>query len=163
VIGPLLLILAAQAPAIPRVVVSVAEPEEVSVAAGGRAEARVVATVAEGFRIQANPAAEPFLVPASLELEGDERVRVGRPEYPTGKPHRLRGADDDLSIYEGTVVISVPLEATRPAVADAESAEVLLEGRLRFQACNDVVCLRPSSVPVRLLVKIQSPEQTRAR
>jgi thiol:disulfide interchange protein DsbD len=159
VIGLLLLTVATQAPAIPKVVVSVAEAEGVSVVAGGRVVARVVATIAEGYRIQANPAAEPFLVPASLELEGNERVRVGQPEYPIGKPHRLQGADDDLSIYEGTVVINVPLEATRSARANEESVEVTLEGRLRYQACNDAVCLKPSSVPVRLRVRIQRPEK----
>jgi hypothetical protein len=31
----------------------------------------------------------------------------------------------------------------------------MLKGTLRYQACNDLVCLKPSSVPVRLPVRIQ--------
>jgi thiol:disulfide interchange protein DsbD len=161
VIRLLLVMLAAQGPAIPESLLAVAEPEEVRIVAGGRAEARVVATVAEGFRIQANPASEPFLVPASLELEDDEHVRVGAPAYPRGRPYRLRGADEDLSIYEGTVVIRVPIEAARSGESAQGSVEILLEGQLRYQACNNLVCLRPSSVPVRLPVRID-PETTPA-
>lgn len=159
-IAALLLTVAAQAPVIPKVLVDVPVPEEVRIVAGGRAEARVVATVARGFRIQANPAAEPFLVPAKLELEGDERVRVGQPVYPPGQPHRLRGADDDLSIYEGTVVFHLPLEATPSSISKGEEVvTVVLDGRLQYQACNDVVCLKPSSVAVRLPVRILRPSK----
>jgi thiol:disulfide interchange protein DsbD len=154
VIGLLLVTLAAQTPAIPKVVVSVAAPEEVEIAAGGRTVVELVAIVEAGFRIQANPASDRFLVPARLELENEERVRVGPPEYPPGKPYRLRGASDDLSIYEGKVVIRVPLEAMPSSAPREEEEAVVLEGRLSFQACNDVVCLKPSSVPVRLPVRI---------
>jgi thiol:disulfide interchange protein DsbD len=154
VIALLLLTVAAQAPAIPKVIVSVAEPEEVRVVAGGSAVLELVATISEGFRIQANPASDRFLVPASLELEDDERVRLGPVEYPPGKPYRLRGASDDLSIYEGTVEIRVPLEATLSSAPGGESVAVMLKGTLRYQACNDIVCLKPSSVPVRLPVRI---------
>jgi thiol:disulfide interchange protein DsbD len=155
VIGLLLLTVAVQAPAIPKVIVSVAEPEEVEIAVGGSAVVEIVATIKEGFRIQANPASDRFLVPASLELEDDERIRLGPPEYPPGKPYRLRGASEDLSIYKGTAVIRVPVEAALSSAPGGESVAVILEGRLRYQACNDVVCLKPSSVPVRLPVRIE--------
>ncbi len=162
-IGLLLLTVATQAPAIPKVIVSVAELEEVRVVAGERGVARLTATIKEGFRIQANPASDRFLVPASLELEDDERLRVGPIEYPTGKPHRLRGASDDLSIYEGTVAIRIPLEALRSSAVDAEGLGVTLEGTLRYQACNDVVCLKPASVPVKVPVRSEPPRYPPAR
>lgn len=152
-IAPLLLALATVAPAAPPAVVTVAEPDELRVVAGGRAEARLVVTIEEGFKIQANPASNPFLVPATLELEADARVRLGAPEYPPGKPYRLPGAASDLSIYEGTFVIRVPLHASGVAPEGAAS-DVVLEGKLRFQACNRERCLRPSSVAVRVPVKI---------
>jgi thiol:disulfide interchange protein DsbD len=151
-IAAALLFLAAPAPAIPKVIVTVKGPEPVAVVVGGQAKARITATVAEGFSIQANPAAQPYLIPASLDLEDDERVRVGPVEYPPGRPHRLRGADSDLSIYQGTFVLRVPVEAT--PVSDGEPVETVLEGTLRYQACNDVVCLKPASVPVSLPVRI---------
>ncbi len=159
-IGLLLLTVAAQAPTIPKVVVTVEELETITIVEGETAEARLVVTIKEGFKIQANPAADRFLVPARLEFEENDRVRVGPPEYPAGKPYRLRGAASDLSIYEKTIEIRVPLEAIRPAHPDeASSPDVVLEGSLRFQACNAVVCLKPSSVPVRLRVRIEPGEE----
>jgi hypothetical protein len=161
VIAVVLLAAVAQASPAPPVVVSVATPETVRVVVGAIVQARVVVTIKEGFRIQANPASGPYLVPARLKLEGDGRVRVGPAEYPAGKPYRLRGASGDLSVYEGTFVMRVPLEAPRSAGTDATSGlDLVLEGTLEYQACNSVVCLKPSSVRVRVPVRIE-PERRR--
>jgi hypothetical protein len=123
-------------------------------AAGERGVAEIVAIVRKGFRIQANPASQPFLVPALLEIEENERVQVGAPEYPPGQPHRLRGTAEDLSVYEGRLVIRLPV-AARGGPGKPSSDEVLLEGRLRYQACNEEMCLRPSSAPVRVRLSLR--------
>jgi hypothetical protein len=153
VISPLLFALFAPAPAGPPVVVTATVPNLV-LYAGERGEVEVVATIRRGFRIQANPASEPFLVPALLEIEADDRVHVDSPEYPPGKPYRLQGTAADLSVYEGRLVIRVPVTARR-RVGTGSSDDVVLEGRLRYQACNEHVCLRPSSVPVRARVSLR--------
>jgi hypothetical protein len=151
VIAPLLVALVAPGPASPPLVVSVEAPA-VRLASGERGEIRVIATIRKGFRIQANPASEPFLVPAQLELEPDERLRLGPPEYPRGEAHRLRGASTDLSVYRERLVIRVPVEAR--AAPGGPGDEVVLDGRLRYQACNEVVCLRPTTVPVRVRLNL---------
>lgn len=158
-IAVVLLAAVAQAAPAPPVVVTVATPEAVRVVVGATVQARVVVTIKEGFRIQANPASEPYLVPARLTLAGNDRVRVGLAEYPAGRPYRLRGASSDLSIYEGTFVIRVPLEAPRSAGTEAISGlDLVLEGTLQYQACNNVVCLKPSSIRARVPVRIE-PER----
>ena len=152
-------LLAAAVQAVPTtpVVVTVAVPEQARLVAGGSTRARVVATIKNGFRIQANPASEPYLVPARLRLKEDDRVRVGPVEYPPGKPYRLGGASSDLSVYEGTLAVLVPLEAPRSAGTGVRGRlELVLEGTLEYQACNNVVCLKPSSTPVRVPVRIDS-------
>jgi hypothetical protein len=98
-IATLLLVLIAADPDGPPAVVTV-EAKAVSLAVGERGVLEVVATIREGFRIQANPASRPFLVPAHLELEPTARLELGPPEYPPGKAHRLRGTTEDLSVYE---------------------------------------------------------------
>jgi hypothetical protein len=131
-------------------VVTVSPPTELVVPARGAADARLEIKIKEGFHIQANPASERYLVPARLELQEDPRLRLGKPVYPPGRPHRLKGADKDLSTYEGTFDIRVPLEANGP-----QPATLAIEGRLHYQACNDRVCLRPASVPVRIRLRIR--------
>jgi hypothetical protein len=153
VIFPLLFALFALAPAGPPVVVTATAPKLV-LHTGERGELEVVARIGRGFRIQANPASEPFLVPAHLEIEGDERVDVGAPVYPPGNPHRLRGSTEDLSVYENRLVIHVPVTARR-GVGPRGSDDVVLEGRLWYQACNERVCLRPASAPVRAWVSLR--------
>jgi len=155
VIATLLLVVSIQPRPGPPAVVTVDPPEEVRIIAGQGAEAEIVARIEEGFRIQANPASDEFLIPARLELDGDERLTIGDPEYPAGQPHRLRGASSDLSVYEETVTIRVPLQAPAGDVESEASFDLL--GTLHYQACNDVVCLRPSSVPARLPVRIELP------
>ena len=119
---------------------------------GGRAQARIDVTVEEGFYVQANPASEPHLVPLRLDLRGDAAIDVGRAVYPPGRRHRLRGAASDLSVYEGSFAVKVPVAAS----PTAEAGEFLLRGALHYQACNDRLCLRPAMVPVELLVRVGS-------
>lgn len=159
-IAVVLLAAAVQAVPPPPVVVTVAVPEKARLVAGGSTRVRVVATIKKGFHIQANPASEPYLVPARLRLREDDRVRVGPVEYPPGKPHRLRGTSSDLSVYEGTFVILVSLEAPRSGRTGALGGELILDGTLEYQACNNVMCLKPSSAPARVPVKFE-PEHRR--
>jgi hypothetical protein len=141
------LLLAQASPAPP--VVSVSPPVELVLAPGAAAEARLEVTIKQGFHIQANPASEKYLVPARLELDENPRLRLGQPTYPPGRPHRLKGADKDLSTYEASFVIRLPVEAS-----GTEPGALAIEGRLHYQACDDRVCLRPTSIPVCIPVRI---------
>ena len=155
-IATALLAVAAQAVTPPPLVVTVSVPEAARIVAGGSARARVVVAIEKGFRIQANPASEPYLVPARLRLKQDDRVRMGPVEYPPGKPYRLHGTSSDLSVYEGTLVVLVPLEAPGSAGTGTRGGlDLVLEGTLEYQACNRVVCLKPSSAPARVPVRIE--------
>lgn len=145
------LILLLQGPAAAPPVVTVSPAAELVVPVQGSADATLSVTINEGFHIQANPASERYLVPARLELREDPRVRLGKPIYPPGRQHRLRGADTDLSTYEGRFSIHVSVEAS-----GQEETSLVVEGRLHYQACNDRVCLRPASVPVRIPLRIRA-------
>jgi hypothetical protein len=139
----------------PPVAVTV-QAEDVRVAAGGTAEARVTVRIRRGFHLQANPAAEEFLVPLAVELPDRPPVRVGPPVYPPGRPHRLRGATFELLTYEGAATVRVPLRVERDGAGGHEEVVVLV-GRVRYQACDDRVCLRPSTAALRLAVRVSGP------
>ena len=151
------LLAAALALAGPPAPVSVEAPD-VRVAAGGTAEARVIVRIRPGFHVQANPAAEEFLVPLTVALSERPPVRVGLPVYPAGRPHRLRGATGHLLTYEGTVTLRVPLHANADG-GRVRDEVVILSGSLRYQACDDRICLRPSEVPIRMPVRVSAPRR----
>lgn len=73
------------------------------------------------------------------------------PVYPPGAAYRLQGASEDLSTYEGTFEVAVPV-AVRP---DARRGEHVLRGTFRYQACDSRVCLAPAVVPVELRVSVR--------
>ncbi|MFB3132918.1 MAG: hypothetical protein ACE10K_10400, partial [Rhodothermales bacterium] len=57
---------------------------------------------------------------------------------------------DTLAVYEGEVAVILAVRAARalrPGVYPIQS-------RLRVQACNDQVCLRPSTVEVPIPVEV---------
>jgi hypothetical protein len=146
------LLAAVVALASPPVAVTV-ETADVRVAAGETTEARVTVRIRPGFHVQANPAAEEFLVPLTVELQERPPVRVGLPVYPAGRPHRLRGAASDLLTYAGTVTVRVPV-SVESDVERGRDEVVALSGSLHYQACSGRVCLRPSTTPFRLVVHV---------
>ena len=141
----------------PPVAVTV-ETQQVRIAAGGMAEARMIVRIRPGFHVQANPAAEEFLVPLTVELSERPPVKLGLPVYPAGRLHRLRGATGDLLTSAGEVTLRVPLRATAEGGRGRDEV-VILSGTLRYQACDDRVCLRPSTVPIRLPVRVFAPRR----
>jgi hypothetical protein len=134
-------------------VVSVSAPGPVRLAPGGRSEARIAVRVKEGFHVQANPASAKYLIPLRLTLTEGAGVKPGEPVYPPGVPYRLQGADSDLSTYEGSFDLRLPLEAAK----DAPPGRRELRGELRYQACDARICLRPASVPVTVPVEVARP------
>jgi hypothetical protein len=137
-------------PAAAPAVVSVEEPEPVALAADGTAEARIRVRVAEGYKVQANPAANEFFIPTEFTLGPAHGVHAGRPLYPPSRMYRLEGTTEDLPTYQGAFEIVVPLRARPTAVPGHH----LLRGELRYQACDSRSCLFPASVPVTLTVEV---------
>lgn len=131
-------------------VVNVPAVEPVILAAGHEAEARVTVIVADGYHIQANPASSQFFVPTRLQLRAKGGVVPREPVYPLGRPYRLAGMPDELMTYEEAFVVVVPLVAGE----SAQPGDYLLQGSLRYQACDDRSCLFPATVPVNIPVRV---------
>lgn len=95
-----------------------------------------------GMHIQANPASKKNLIPTTLTVNGAEGLEVGAPAYPTSKSFRLKGSDSDIATYDGDVEIRVPLTAT----GKAKSGRRRLQGKIRYQACEETSCFFPMTI-----------------
>ena len=133
--------------------VAIGEVEAVTLASGDEATVAVPVQVAEGHRVQANPASSEFLVPLQLEIDKVDGLDFGEPSYPMGEPYLLEGEDEPLSTYVGEFEVVVRVAA----VEDAAPGEYWASGKLHFQACNSRMCLFPSSVPFELLLVVANP------
>ena len=131
-------------------IVTILPVKPVVAARGETVQLTVRAKIKKGFHVQANPAADEFLIATTLTIQADENIAPGKPGYPPGIPYRLEGSTEDLLTYEDEMTIVLPvkvLEAASPGTAN-------ITGELRFQACDDKRCFYPRSIPVIIPVEI---------
>ena len=102
------------------------------------------------YHVQSNPASEPNLIATTLIIEKTDGLEPKEAVYPAGKPYRLLNSTKDISVYEGTFEIELPVQAT--SLMKPNRYE--LSGRLRFQACDEKKCYFPTSVPVTIPVQV---------
>ncbi|HTS19148.1 MAG TPA: cytochrome c biogenesis protein CcdA [Verrucomicrobiae bacterium] len=112
----------------------------------------VVIDVASPWHINANPATAEGLIPTTLTLQPPASVVIDRIDYPKGVTTRVSWNDTPVGLYTGRTIIF----AEGHVAADAAAGPVKLEGTLRYQACNDNVCVAPRNVPVALETEIAS-------
>ena len=136
-------------------IVTVMPAKPVIAARGQATQLTVRAKIRKGFHIQANPAADEFLIPTTLTITVGEGIVPGKPVYPPGHPYRLEGSTEDILTYEDEVTIILPAKV----LDSASPGNAGLTGKLRFQPCDDRKCLSPRSVPVVISVEIVDPQK----
>jgi thiol:disulfide interchange protein DsbD len=134
----------------PGELVKLAPVAAVHVAPGGAGEARLTFHVPAPWHVNAHKPNEDFLVPTVLTLVPASGVTAGAPAYPKAIQAKLSFSETPLAVYQGDFTISVPLSAAATAAPGAHA----LHGTLRFQSCNDQVCLPPATIPVTLPVVV---------
>jgi DsbC/DsbD-like thiol-disulfide interchange protein len=90
------------------------------------------------------------LIPLTVAVTPTEGLSVGAPEFPPPTPHRLEGLDEDFYIYEGKLIVTLPLTFLH----DADDA--LVQVAVRYQACSDELgCFMPQTVTLEVPVQVQ--------
>lgn len=115
----------------------------------------VVVDVAEHWHINANPANVEGLIPTTLTLQPPASVVIDRIVYPPGASTKVTWNDTPVALYTGRAIIF----AEGHVNADAKSGPLKLEGSLRYQACNDSICVAPKNIPVALETEIVPESQ----
>ncbi len=144
----------AAAPAKPRstadVVKAVAVPPKLEAKAGATVTFDVKVTIAEHWHLYAHGYAEDpesYYIGIDLTPTEESPVKDVTVVYPDPVKGDFMG--DAVMMHEGVQTLKVT--AKIPANA---TGEVTLDLSLAAQACNNKVCLRPSDVPVPVVVKI---------
>jgi hypothetical protein len=108
---------------------------------GSHDEITVTVVIDEGYHVNANPATFDYLIPTSLSVDGVPDLRI---EYPSPTLFKPKFAPDGLKVYEG----SIRLKGVAPKGALVGREPIT--AALRVQACNDEVCLPPSTLTLRI-------------
>jgi len=123
----------------PQVFVSI-EP----VPQGRKFEIAVVAQVADGYHVQANKVLEDYLIPLTVTADLPAGFKLLNTVYPKAQLTKFPFAAKPMAVYEGKFQVRLSVEADASVPAGA----VKIPMTLRFQACNDQLCLPPAKLPI---------------
>lgn len=99
----------------------------------------VVVDVNPGHHAQSRTPLTDNLIRFDVKLDANPAITVGEPMYPAGEIHDYGQPLGKLSVYEGRVIVYVPI-TVKP---DAQPGPLKLTGRATYQICDDKVCFAP--------------------
>lgn len=116
-------------------------PEQVTVPAGKPTTVELHFRVADGLHINSHAPREKSLIPTNLAVVEQDGFKVSAVDFPAGIDYSFAfDPKEKLSVYTGEFVLKARL--TAPA------GDHLLQGALRYQACNSNSCYPPKTIPV---------------
>lgn len=96
------------------------------------------------------PEVEGSYIPVSWKLDDSPQWRAGEVAWPPARKLYLAAIDETVPVYEGRFRLERRLEFSPSAYG-----EVTVEGAFRYQACDDKMCYRPETVPLRWSFRIE--------
>ncbi len=112
----------------------------------GRKKVEIHIEVKEGWHINANKPLEPDFIPTKLNYEAPEGWKLGDVLYPKAVVRVLRFNDNPMALYEGEVVLNMPV------VERDKSGASPVHLKLQVQICSDKICLEPETLSLYLPV-----------
>ncbi len=118
---------------------------------GGTANARLSVYLRGGYHVNSDRPNDEFLIPLRLRWDEGGPVKAVETTYPKPELRDYGFSEKPVSVFTGSFVIVTRLQAAPDAPAGAGT----LAGKLRYQACNDKMCLPPRTLEVRLPYEIR--------
>ncbi len=116
-------------------------PEQVTVAAGKPSAVALHFRIFEGMHINSHTPSDEFLIPTVFSIPDGDGVKLDSASYPNGANITLPSdPKTKLNVYSGEFIIQAKIIAP--------PGNHLVQGKLRYQACNDTQCLPPKTITV---------------
>lgn len=97
--------------------------------------------IQDGFHINSHTPHEKNLIPTQLMVVDGDGVNVSNVDFPPGTDTSFAFAPNEkVSVYTGTMTLRAHVTVTRGGH--------LLQGALRYQACDANACMPPRKIPV---------------
>ena len=117
--------------------------------AGGSADSALKIDLRGGYHVNSSTPAEDYLIPLKLTWNPGSMQATGT-NFPKPEMHKYSFSDTPLSVYTSGFEIVTHFKAP----AKAAPGPSTITGKLRYQACNDHMCLPPKTLDVKLDVEI---------
>lgn len=106
-------------------------------------------SVRSGFHVNSNTPSDEYLIPLKYTwTEGI--VKVQDVTFPKPQMQKFAFSDTPMSVLEGEFKTQVKFKVA----ANAAPGLAHVTGKLRYQACNDRMCLPPRSVDIKIPLEI---------
>jgi hypothetical protein len=140
--------LRAQAPG--SAVLNIAPATRLTIHRGGEADFTLKADLQPGFHVNSNMPGDDYLIPIRLTWS-KEPLEAAQVTYPKPQMEKLSFSANPISVYTGSFEIATKFKAPMGAMPGMG----FMNGKLRYQACNNKECLPPRTVDVRVTLDIQ--------
>ncbi|MEQ1885852.1 MAG: protein-disulfide reductase DsbD domain-containing protein [Bryobacteraceae bacterium] len=130
-------------------VLSVAPPQRAKVKLGGTGDGVVALQLRDGYHVNSNAPADQYLIPLKLTWTPGQ-VEAASVDFPKPQSVKLGFSEKPVLIFSNAFQIVTHFKTT----ASATPGLTLATGKLRYQACNDKMCLAPKTVDVTIPVEI---------
>ena len=123
-------------------------PDKVNIPARRAAQIDLHFRVADGLHINSHAPTDKFLIPSRLAVVEVQGLNVTKVDFPPGTEYAPQFSPrEKISVYTGEFILHAHLTA--------QPGEHLLEGGLRYQACDANSCMPPHTIPVSITVVAQ--------
>jgi Disulphide bond corrector protein DsbC len=123
-------------------------PDKINIPARRATQIDLHFRVADGLHINSHAPTDKSLIPARLAVVEAAGLNVTAVDFPSGTEYAPQFAPrEKLSVYTGEFILHAHLTA--------QPGEHLLEGALRYQACDANACMPPHTLPVSITVVAQ--------
>jgi len=140
--------LEAQAPG--NAVLTLAPSTRLTIQRGGSADFSLKAELQPGFHVNSNMPGDDYLIPIKLTWNKDP-LEAEQVTYPKAQTEKLSFSANPISVYTGSFEIGTHFKAPTGAMPGM----AFMNGKLRYQACNNKECLPPRTLDVRVTLDIQ--------
>lgn len=113
---------------------------------GGSFQVEIAIEIERGFHINSDRPGDKYLKATSLKLEPVRGLSFGRVIYPKAVSKSFKFSKKPLSVYEGRPVIRFSARALESLPPGRHA----IKARLTVQACNDELCLMPSTIDIEI-------------
>ena len=140
--------------ALPAQISNVLQVEAAKVA-GKRSQvvsARLQVQLRPGYHVNSHTPADPYLIPLKFTWTETPAVQPVDIKFPEPKLEKYEFSNKPLSVFTGDFVV----EAKFKVLPEAPVGQSMLVGKLRYQACNDKMCLPPRTVDIKVPVVVSN-------
>jgi thiol:disulfide interchange protein DsbD len=111
--------------------------------------------IKDEWHINSDSPLDKYLIPTLLTVSAPEGIVVKGILYPEPEMLKLEISDGKMPLYHGTVNFGAIIECS----ADIEPGEYTIRAALKYQGCNNMTCLEPTTAIEEITVKIGTMEE----